>query len=82
MVDCHRSQIFFFRVTINFIIDNITKTLFLTTQNVSVLLTTRKECLGYIHTDKSKATPNFFGDTVFEVAERNMWVMEIKYFEF
>ena len=24
----------------------------------------------------------FFGDTVLEVAERNTWVMEIKYFEF
>ena len=24
----------------------------------------------------------FFGDTALEVAERNMWVMEIKYFEF
>ena len=24
----------------------------------------------------------FFGETVLEVAERNMWVMEIKYFEF
>ena len=31
-----------------------------------------------IHTDKSLATPHFFGDTVLEVAERNMWVMEIK----
>ena len=35
-----------------------------------------------IHTDKSLATPHFFGDTALEVAERNMWVMEIKYFEF
>ena len=24
----------------------------------------------------------FFGDTVFEAAERNKWEMEIKYFEF
>ena len=28
----------------------------------------------YIHTVKSLATPNFFGDTVLDVAERNMWV--------
>ena len=35
----------------------------------------------YIHTDKSLATPHYFGDTVLEVAERNMRVMEIKYFE-
>ena len=33
-----------------------------------------------IYTDKSNA--HFFEDTVLEVAERNMWVMEIKYFEF
>ena len=36
----------------------------------------------YIHTDKSLATTYFFGDTVLEVAERNMRLMEIKYFEF
>ena len=38
--------------------------------------------LEHIHTDKSKATPHFFGDTVLEVAERNMWVMKVEYFEF
>ena len=31
---------------------------------------------------KVKQRHIFFGDTVLEVAERNMWVMEIKYFEF
>ena len=31
---------------------------------------------------KVKQRHVFFGDTVLEVAERNMWVMEIKYFEF
>ena len=35
-----------------------------------------------IHTDKSLATTHIFGDIVLEVAERNMRVMEIKYFEF
>ena len=38
--------------------------------------------LSYIHTDKSWATPHFFGDTDLEVVERKMRVMEIKYFEF
>ena len=38
--------------------------------------------VAYIHTDKSQATPHFFGDTVLEVAERKMLVMEIEYFEF
>ena len=31
---------------------------------------------------KVKQHQYFFGDTVLEVAELNMWVMEIKYFEF
>ena len=35
----------------------------------------------YIQT-KVKQHHIFFGDTVLEVAERNMWVIEIKYFEF
>ena len=36
-----------------------------------------------IYTHRQKLSNNtFFGDTVLEVAERNMWVMEIKYFEF
>ena len=36
----------------------------------------------YTHRQKLSNTTFFFGDTVLEVAERNMWVMEIKYFEF
>ena len=36
----------------------------------------------YTQTKVKLATPHFFGDTVLEVAEQNMWVMEIKYFEF
>ena len=35
----------------------------------------------YTHRQKLSNT-TFFGDTVFEVPERNMWVIEIKYFEF
>ena len=35
----------------------------------------------YTHRQKLSNT-TFFGDTVLRVAERNMWVMEIKYFEF
>ena len=37
----------------------------------------------YTHRQKlSNVTAHVFGDTVLEVAERNMRVMEIKYFEF
>ena len=37
----------------------------------------------FIYTQKKvKQHTFFFGDTVLEVAERNMWEMEIKYFEF
>ena len=36
-----------------------------------------------IYTQKNvKEQHIFFGDTVFGGAERNMWVLEIKYFEF
>ena len=39
--------------------------------------------LTFIYTHRQKlSNTTFFGDTVLEVAERNMWVMEIKYFEF
>ena len=37
--------------------------------------------VSYTHRQKLSNT-TFFGDTVFELAERNMLVMEIKYFEF
>ena len=53
-------------------------------QILSILTVTpnscRQVCL-YTQT-KVKQHHIFFEDTVFEVAERNMWVMEIKYFEF
>ena len=43
----------------------------------------RFSLLFYLYTQtKVKQHHIFFGDTVLEVAERNMWVMEITYFEF
>ena len=36
----------------------------------------------YTHRQKPSNTTFFFGDTALEVAGRNMWVMEIRYFEF
>ena len=40
-------------------------------------------CVIHIYTQtKDKQHHIFFGDTVLEVAEQNMRVMEIKYFEF
>ena len=42
---------------------------------------TRHICDRYTHRQKLSNT-TFFGNTVFEVAERNMWVIEITYFEF
>ena len=36
----------------------------------------------YTNRQKLSNTTFFFGDTVLEVAERNMWVMEIKYLNF
>ena len=61
--------------------DNITSTLLLDNR-ADQLNSNQSHRKGFGYTQTKVKQHHVFGDTVLEVAERKLWVMEIKYFEF